>query len=77
MNKIDADDYLTRAIAHWYAKTRTQASASLSRVEQDRVTLENVNGVLAEYYFDTATDKITRVVTFANDGSPDTVFGRE
>lgn len=77
MKTISADDYLGRAIAHWKAKTGTQASESMSRVEQDRVILENVNGVLAEYFFDMTTDKITCVVTFANDGTAITLFERE
>jgi hypothetical protein len=60
---MNSEEYVKRAISHYAKRTGAQPSESLSRVVQVKVRLENVNGVLAEYSFDAATDKIIRVET--------------
>ena len=59
---IDRDDYLQRAIAHYYRLTGIQASDSYSECDhgdtESIVTLRNVNGDLATFVFDKATDKM-------------------
>ena len=56
------DDYLHQAINHHYKTTGVQASESLSGCDhgdtESIVTLRNVNGDLAKYAFDKATDKM-------------------